>query len=162
MVVEADHSPSVACSIGVAHQSRPVVGVIALPFLNQIVRHLITTCYEGTTDIQYSAYEGGGAFMNRATPLPLTGGVPQPLTDLSDCIISAECTSRPLIQANVQGVQIGQSTPSSTKATPSSSLLVILVKVYPAVEWLMPSGVGRFGFTETITDVQQPEARLVI
>jgi hypothetical protein len=36
--VEADVSPSVACSIGVAHQSRPVVGVIALPFLNQIVR----------------------------------------------------------------------------------------------------------------------------
>ena len=35
---QADDSPSVACSIGVAHQSRPVVGVIALPFLNQIVR----------------------------------------------------------------------------------------------------------------------------
>jgi hypothetical protein len=34
---KADISPSVACSIGVAHQSRPVVGVIALPFLNQIV-----------------------------------------------------------------------------------------------------------------------------
>jgi hypothetical protein len=31
--------------------------------------------------------------MNRTTPLPLTGGVPQPLTDLSDCIISAECKS---------------------------------------------------------------------
>lgn len=42
---------------------------------------------------QFSAYEGGGAFMNRTTPLPLTGGVPQPLTELSQCIISAECTS---------------------------------------------------------------------
>jgi hypothetical protein len=39
--------------------------------------------------------------MNRTTPLPLTGGVPQPLTDLSDCIISAECMSRPAIQADV-------------------------------------------------------------
>ena len=103
MVFEADESPSVACSIGVAHQSRPVVGVIALPFLNQIVRRLISTCYEGATYVQYSAYEGGGAFMNRTTPLPLTGGVPQPLTDLSDCIISAECTSRPLIQADDRG-----------------------------------------------------------
>jgi myo-inositol-1(or 4)-monophosphatase len=33
--------------------------------------------------------------MNRTTPLPLTGGVPQPLTELSDCIISAECRLRP-------------------------------------------------------------------
>lgn len=83
--------------------------------------------------------------MNRTTPLPLTGGVPQPLTDLSDCIISAECTSRPTIQANVQGVQTGQLTLSSTRVTPSSSLLAILVKVYQAVGWLMPSEVGRFG-----------------
>lgn len=29
--------------------------------------------------------------MNRTIPLPLTGGVPQPLTELSQCIISAEC-----------------------------------------------------------------------
>lgn len=29
--------------------------------------------------------------MNRTTPLPLTGGVPQPLTELSQCILSAEC-----------------------------------------------------------------------
>ena len=143
----ADDSPSVACSIGVAHQSRPVVGVIALPFLNQIVRRLITTRFEGATDVQYSAYEGGGAFMNRTTPLPLTGGVPQPLTDLSDCIISAECMSRPTIQANVQGVQIGQLTLSSRRVIPSSSLLEILVKVYQGDEWHMPSEVGRFGFT---------------
>jgi len=94
------------------------------------------------TDIQYSAYEGGGAFMNRTTPLPLTGGVPQPLTDLSDCIISAECMSRPTIQADVQGVQIGPLTLSSTRAIPSSSLLEILVKVYQAGEWHMPSEVS--------------------
>ncbi|WWC65794.1 uncharacterized protein I303_108416 [Kwoniella dejecticola CBS 10117] len=62
------------CSIGVAHKSTPVVGLIALPFLNQI----------------FSARLGGGAFMNKTTPLPLTGGIPQPLTDLSKCMIGAE------------------------------------------------------------------------
>ncbi|WWC92787.1 uncharacterized protein L201_007746 [Kwoniella dendrophila CBS 6074] len=67
-------SPSVACSIGVAHKSKPVVGVIAQPFLNQIL----------------SARLGGGAFMNKTIPLPLTGGIPQPLTELSKCMIGAE------------------------------------------------------------------------
>ncbi|WWC73709.1 uncharacterized protein I206_107681 [Kwoniella pini CBS 10737] len=67
-------SPFVACSIGVAHKSKSVVGVIALPFLNQIL----------------SARLGGGAYMNKSTPLPLTGGIPQPLTDLSKCMIGAE------------------------------------------------------------------------
>ncbi|KIR33259.1 myo-inositol-1(or 4)-monophosphatase [Cryptococcus deuterogattii MMRL2647] len=66
--------PFVACSIGVAHMKRPVVGVIALPFLNQI----------------FSARLGGGAYMNRNIPLPLTGGIPQPLSDLSRCMIGAE------------------------------------------------------------------------
>ncbi|TXT09819.1 uncharacterized protein COLE_03753 [Cutaneotrichosporon oleaginosum] len=70
-------SPNVGCSIGVTHNSRPVVGVIALPFLGRI----------------YSAHEGGGAFMNRTIPLPLTGGIPQPLTQLSHCMIGAECAS---------------------------------------------------------------------
>lgn len=46
--------------------------------------------------------------MNRTIPLPLTGGVPQPLTDLSDCIISAECMSPSTIEADGQGVRIGQ------------------------------------------------------
>ncbi|OCF43818.1 myo-inositol-1(or 4)-monophosphatase [Kwoniella heveanensis CBS 569] len=67
-------NPFVACSIGVTHLSQPVVGVIALPFFNQI----------------YSARQGGGAFMNRTTPLPLTGGIPQPLTELSKCMIGTE------------------------------------------------------------------------
>ncbi|WVQ79193.1 hypothetical protein IAT38_001289 [Cryptococcus sp. DSM 104549] len=67
-------NPFVACSIGVAHKKRPVVGVIALPFLGQI----------------YSAHLGGGAFMNRTAPLPLTGGIPQPLIELSRCMIGAE------------------------------------------------------------------------
>ena len=30
--------------------------------------------------------------MNRTTPLPLTGGRPQPLARLQDCLIGAECT----------------------------------------------------------------------
>ena len=29
--------------------------------------------------------------MNRDIPLPLTGGIPQPLSDLSRCMIGAEC-----------------------------------------------------------------------
>lgn len=29
--------------------------------------------------------------MNRSIPLPLTGGIPQPLSDLSRCMIGAEC-----------------------------------------------------------------------
>ncbi|KAK4688550.1 myo-inositol-1(or 4)-monophosphatase, partial [Tremellales sp. Uapishka_1] len=66
--------PAVGCSIGLTHKSRPVVGVIALPFYNQI----------------FSAREGGGAFMNRTIPLPLTGGIPQPLTELSQCLTTAE------------------------------------------------------------------------
>ncbi|WVW86943.1 hypothetical protein I302_108999 [Kwoniella bestiolae CBS 10118] len=66
--------PFVACSIGVAHMSKPVVGVMALPFFNQI----------------FSARLGGGAFLNRTTPLPLTGGIPQPLTELSKCMIGTE------------------------------------------------------------------------
>ncbi|WVF68501.1 hypothetical protein IAT40_003268 [Kwoniella sp. CBS 6097] len=67
-------NPFVACSIGVTHLSKPVVGVIALPFFNQI----------------YSARQGGGAFMNRTIPLPLTGGIAQPLTELSKCMIGTE------------------------------------------------------------------------
>ncbi|OCF62211.1 myo-inositol-1(or 4)-monophosphatase [Kwoniella mangroviensis CBS 10435] len=67
-------NPFVACSIGVTHHSEPVVGVMALPFFNQI----------------FSARLGGGAFLNRTTPLPLTGGIPQPLTELSKCMIGTE------------------------------------------------------------------------
>lgn len=32
--------------------------------------------------------------MNRTEPLPLTGGIPQPLTRLQDCLIAAECESQ--------------------------------------------------------------------
>lgn len=44
---------------------------------------------------QYSARQGGGAFMNRTIPLPLTGGRPQPLTRLRDCLIAVESMSLP-------------------------------------------------------------------
>ncbi|KAK6908469.1 hypothetical protein I203_102471 [Kwoniella mangroviensis CBS 8507] len=40
--------------------------------------------------LQFSARLGGGAFLNRTTPLPLTGGIPQPLTELSKCMIGTE------------------------------------------------------------------------
>nr|XP_031857614.1 uncharacterized protein CI109_007009 [Kwoniella shandongensis]KAA5524686.1 hypothetical protein CI109_007009 [Kwoniella shandongensis] len=72
--IDGTMNPSVACSIGVAHKSQPVVGVIALPFFHQI----------------FSARLGGGATLNRTIPLPLTGGIPQPLTELSRCMIGAE------------------------------------------------------------------------
>lgn len=35
--------------------------------------------------------------MNRTIPLPLTGGIPQPLTALSQCMIGAECELKPLV-----------------------------------------------------------------
>lgn len=38
----AEPSPNVGCSIGVTHNSRPVAGVIALPFLGRIVSLLLT------------------------------------------------------------------------------------------------------------------------
>ncbi|WOO81409.1 Protein qutG [Vanrija pseudolonga] len=72
--IDGTMNPMVGCSIGVVHRSRPVVGVINQPFLNRI----------------FSAAEGRGAFMNRTTPLPLTGGIPQPLTQLNQCLIAAE------------------------------------------------------------------------
>lgn len=31
--------------------------------------------------------------MNRSIPLPLTGGIPQPLSSLSQCMVTAECVS---------------------------------------------------------------------
>ncbi|KAL7425142.1 hypothetical protein Q5752_000830 [Cryptotrichosporon argae] len=70
-------NPMVGCSIGVTHRSRPVVGVIAQPFMHRI----------------FAGYLGGGAFMNRTTPLPLTGGIPQPLTELKQCLIYVEMGS---------------------------------------------------------------------
>lgn len=90
----ADFSPFVACSIGVLHRKRPIVGVIAQPFLGRIVCRSLPWYHRDTADWQFSARLGGGAFMNRTTPLPLTGGIPQPLDKLSDCIFSAECEYR--------------------------------------------------------------------
>ncbi|WVR08071.1 hypothetical protein IAU60_005117 [Kwoniella sp. DSM 27419] len=73
-VTKLTDSPFVACSIGVTHMSKPVVGVILMPFFDHV----------------YSARLGGGAFFNRTTPLPLTGGIPQPLTELRKCMFATE------------------------------------------------------------------------
>jgi myo-inositol-1(or 4)-monophosphatase len=73
------------------HLKRPVVGVISQPFMNRIVSCL-TNCEAHS---QFSARVGGGAFMNRTVPMPLTGGIPQPLTELSQCLIAAECEYEP-------------------------------------------------------------------
>ncbi|KAJ9105283.1 hypothetical protein QFC21_001651 [Naganishia friedmannii] len=65
--------PIDGCSIGLAHKKIPVVGVIMMPFLDQL----------------FSARVGGGAFLNETTPLPLTGP-PQPLETLQECVVSFE------------------------------------------------------------------------
>ncbi|KAG7530716.1 hypothetical protein FFLO_04824 [Filobasidium floriforme] len=66
-------SPLVGCSIGLVYKKQPVVGVINMPFLNQI----------------YSAKKGGGAWMNETARLPLTGTA-QPLTELKAAMIASE------------------------------------------------------------------------
>jgi myo-inositol-1(or 4)-monophosphatase len=83
-------SPFVGCSIGLLHRKVPVVGVIAQPFFNRIVSES-TKVRLWVLTAQLSARLGGGAFMNRTIKLPLTGGIPQPLNSLADCIFSAEC-----------------------------------------------------------------------
>ncbi|KAJ9102224.1 hypothetical protein QFC20_005053 [Naganishia adeliensis] len=71
--IDGTTNPMVGCSIGLAHKRVPVVGVIMMPFMNQL----------------YSARTGGGAFLNETTLLPLTGR-PQPLESLQECTISFE------------------------------------------------------------------------
>ena len=64
-------------SIALVVDQKPVVGVVYAPLLNQI----------------FSAYKGGGAWMNEITRLPLLGNVgvgPIPKTAPSKCILSCE------------------------------------------------------------------------
>lgn len=65
--------PSVACSIGLAQNGIPVIGVIYAPFLDQL----------------YSAAKGKGAYLNQNVKLPITGQ-PQPLQSLGHALIAAE------------------------------------------------------------------------
>ncbi|KAI9469677.1 MAG: hypothetical protein EXX96DRAFT_587054 [Benjaminiella poitrasii] len=68
--------PFVAVSIGLTLNKIPTVGVVYNPLLNEL----------------YSAAKGHGAYLNQTQPLPLFHP-PQPLTDLSHCLIATEAGS---------------------------------------------------------------------
>ena len=73
--------------------------------------------------------------MNRTTPLPLTGGIPQPLEELADCILSAECELALVRDAQVQGDQIGPEPSCRPVRSRSSSSLGILIREFPEERW---------------------------
>lgn len=91
--------------------------------------------------------------MNKKSPLPLTGGVPQPLTELSQCILSAECTSSrstswsqihhlvlivTVADDETKGAPIEVPRLSSPRVIHSSSSLVIPKRGSRVVRWHMP------------------------
>ncbi|KAI7895607.1 uncharacterized protein EV154DRAFT_495444 [Mucor mucedo] len=68
--------PFVAVSIGFTLNKIPTIGVVFNPLLNEL----------------YSAAKGQGAYLNNTIKLPLFNP-PQPLTDLSHCLIATEAGS---------------------------------------------------------------------
>ena len=68
--------PFVAVSIGLAINKIPTIGVVFNPLLNEL----------------YSAAKGKGAYLNQSRQLPLFNP-PQPLIDLSHCLIATEAGS---------------------------------------------------------------------
>ncbi|CAO0801056.1 unnamed protein product [Mucor circinelloides] len=68
--------PFVAVSIGLTINKIPTVGVVFNPLLNEL----------------YSAAKGKGAYLNQTQKLPLFNP-PQPLVDLSHCLIATEAGS---------------------------------------------------------------------
>ncbi|RCI03457.1 hypothetical protein CU098_012330 [Rhizopus stolonifer] len=68
--------PFVAVSIGLAINKIPTIGVVFNPLLNEL----------------YSAAKGRGAYLNSTRQLPLFNP-PQPLIDLSQCLIATEAGS---------------------------------------------------------------------
>lgn len=68
--------PFVAVSIGLTINKIPTVGVVFNPLLNEL----------------YSAAKGKGAYLNQSQKLPLFNP-PQPLVDLSHCLIATEAGS---------------------------------------------------------------------
>jgi myo-inositol-1(or 4)-monophosphatase len=65
--------PNVCISLGFAVDRVPTVGVVYNPFLMTL----------------YTGIKGHGAFLNGTTPLPLKQE-PEPLRDLSDCLVCVE------------------------------------------------------------------------
>lgn len=68
--------PFVAVSIGLTINKVPTIGVVFNPLLNEL----------------YSAAKGKGAYLNKTIKLPLFNP-PQPLNDLSECLIATEAGS---------------------------------------------------------------------
>ncbi|GHJ84267.1 hypothetical protein NliqN6_0669 [Naganishia liquefaciens] len=71
--IDGTTNPLVGCSIGLSYQKAPIVGVIIMPFSNQL----------------FSARMGGGAFLNETIRLPVNGQ-PQALESLQQCLIGFE------------------------------------------------------------------------
>lgn len=63
-------------SIGLCHHAFPVLGVVYNPFLDEL----------------YSAYQGGGAWLNEIVPLPLQQAA-RPLVTLQHALIGFDCLS---------------------------------------------------------------------
>ena len=61
-------------SIALVFSEKPIVGIIYAPMLNQL----------------FSAYKGGGAWLNETTSLPLIPGRPFPKDSPSRCVFSCE------------------------------------------------------------------------
>lgn len=82
--------PFVAVSIGMTLNKFPTIGVVFNPLLNEL----------------YSAAKGKGAFLNRTRQLPLFSP-PQPLVDLSQCLIATEAgsdRSKAVIDAKIAAI----------------------------------------------------------
>ncbi|KAJ9120805.1 hypothetical protein QFC22_002739 [Naganishia vaughanmartiniae] len=110
-----------ANAIDATHKKVPVVGVIMMPFLDQL----------------FSARVGGGAYLNEATALPLTGR-PQPLETLQECVVSFECESpdghvviRPPRAQCKDFSSKGEVTGARLPWTPSCNLFVDLLQTLP-------------------------------
>lgn len=73
--VNYTHGFSMFCvSIALVYQDKPIVGVIYAPLLNQL----------------FSAYRGGGAWLNETISLPMIPGRPMPKKAPSKCVFSCE------------------------------------------------------------------------
>ncbi|KAI7902500.1 inositol monophosphatase [Cokeromyces recurvatus] len=82
--------PFVAVSIGLTLNKIPTIGVVFNPLLNEL----------------YSAARGQGAYLNQTQRLPLFHP-PQPLTDLSHCLIATEAgsdRSKQVIDAKIAAI----------------------------------------------------------
>ncbi|KAI9264562.1 hypothetical protein EDC94DRAFT_634451 [Helicostylum pulchrum] len=102
--------PFVAVSIGFTLNKIPTIGVVFNPLLNEL----------------YSAAKGKGAYLNKSHKLPLFNP-PQPLTDLSHCLIATEAgsdRSKLVIDAKIAAIHdmLRKKTPETPFAAESHSI----------------------------------------